>query len=62
MNLNVHRNVSPRSSEQLGQRAGLYLATAGPLIFLSLLSLHRLVSTARVRDVLLGRGAVVQPL
>jgi predicted ferric reductase len=37
----------------------LYLATAGLVIFLSL---HRILSTARVRDVLLGRGAVVQPL
>ena len=37
----------------------LYLATAGPVIFLSL---HRILSTARVRDVLLGRDAVVQPL
>jgi len=39
--------------------SSLYLATAGLVIFLSL---HRILSTARVRDVLLGRGAVVQPL
>ena len=33
----------------------LYLTTATPVIFLSL---HRILSTARVRDVLLGRDAV----
>jgi predicted ferric reductase len=36
----------------------LYLATAGSVIFLSL---HRILSTASVRDLLLGRDAVVQP-
>ena len=39
--------------------SSLYLATAGLVIFLSL---HRILSMARVRDVLLGRGAVIQPL
>ena len=39
--------------------SGLYLATAGPVVFLSL---HRILSTPRVRDALVGRGAVVQPL
>ena len=39
--------------------SGVYLVTAGPVIFLSL---HRILSTARVRDLLLGRDAVVQPL
>ena len=38
--------------------SSLYLATAGLVIFLSL---HRILSTARVRDALLGRGALVQP-
>jgi hypothetical protein len=39
--------------------SGLYLATAGLVIFLSL---HRILSTVRMRDALLGRCAVVQPL
>lgn len=36
----------------------LYLATAGPIIFLSL---HRILSTARVRGMLVGRDALPQP-
>ena len=39
--------------------SSLYLTTAALVIFLSL---QRILSTARVRDVLLGRGAVIQPL
>ena len=39
--------------------SSLYLTTAGLVI---LLSLYRLLSTARVGDALLGRGEVVQPL
>lgn len=38
--------------------SGLYLCTAGPVIFLSL---HRILSTARVRDMLVGRDALAQP-
>lgn len=37
----------------------LYVATAGLVIFLSL---HRILSTARGRDVILGREPVAQPL